>query len=181
LNLTISSIPLARKLLSEPKNHFDAFVSITDPGYGSLLVDDRFGKFYLKQEYNDIDPDFEKHFGFSVYSTIEDKVLPSKEKVKELIDFFQFVLSSFSNPSILIHCHQGVSRSTASGLIAFYLCYKNESLAAEKLLEIRPQAMPNGSVIRYADEILGTNLFLYSKEITENRIVLYQNILWGHT
>ena len=176
LHLTITSIPLAKKLLQEPGNRFDAFVSITDPGYGSLLTgtDNPFGKFYLKQEYNDIDPDFEKNFGFSIYSTLEGKILPSKQKVEELIEFFQLVFSSFESPAILIHCHQGISRSVASGLIALYLYYKDENLAAQKLVEIRPQAMPNGSVVRYADEILGTNLFAHAKEISANRIALYQ-------
>lgn len=57
---------------------------------------------------------------------------------------------------LLIHCHAGISRSTATA--AIFMAQRNpgredEAFAALDL--VRPRAWPNSLIIRYADEILG--------------------------
>ncbi len=58
---------------------------------------------------------------------------------------------------ILIHCHMGISRSTAAMLMVMAQSApdQSESALVERLLEIRPQAWPNSRMIEYADERLG--------------------------
>jgi predicted protein tyrosine phosphatase len=174
--MTIASISEAIHLLVNPNLDFNALISITDPNYGSITegLPERFGEFYLKQEYDDIDPEFEKYYNFSIHDNIDNKHLPSKKLIEELIVFYQNVFQKVANPSILVHCHMGVSRSTATALLGLYLFYNDEELAAQKLVEIRRQSMPNGAIVRYIDEVLNTNLFQYAKKITEKRIQRYQ-------
>ena len=58
---------------------------------------------------------------------------------------------------LLIHCHAGVSRSTAAMLMIVAQAHPDESedLVADRLLAIRPQAWPNSRMIGFADELLG--------------------------
>jgi predicted protein tyrosine phosphatase len=59
---------------------------------------------------------------------------------------------------MLIHCHAGVSRSTALAyaiLIDRHDAVGDERAMLERILEIRPQACPNRLVVRHADALLG--------------------------
>jgi predicted protein tyrosine phosphatase len=58
---------------------------------------------------------------------------------------------------LLIHCHAGVSRSTAAMLMILGQAYPRESenVVVDRLLAIRPQAWPNSRMIAFADELLG--------------------------
>ena len=59
---------------------------------------------------------------------------------------------------LLIHCHAGVSRSTALAfaiLIDRHDAVGDEHRLLERILELRPQACPNRLVVRHADALLG--------------------------
>ena len=58
---------------------------------------------------------------------------------------------------LLIHCHMGISRSTAAMLMVLAQAFPDEPEGAlvDRLLEIRPQAWPNSRMIEFADERLG--------------------------
>ena len=57
---------------------------------------------------------------------------------------------------LLIHCHMGISRSTAAMgmLLAQAHPEQDEDAIAERLTTIRPKAWPNSRMIAFADEIL---------------------------
>lgn len=58
---------------------------------------------------------------------------------------------------LLIHCHMGISRSSAAMamLLAQVDPDEDDDRIFEHLLEIRPQAWPNSRMIGFADELLG--------------------------
>lgn len=58
---------------------------------------------------------------------------------------------------LLIHCHAGISRSTAAMLMILAQAHPDESedAVAERLLHIRPQAWPNSRLVTFADALLG--------------------------
>ena len=58
---------------------------------------------------------------------------------------------------LLIHCHAGISRSTAAMLMILAQAQPRESedAIADRLMRIRPQAWPNSRMIAFADELLG--------------------------
>lgn len=60
------------------------------------------------------------------------------------------------NTRLLVHCHAGISRSSAIGLaiLAARMEAGDEQLAVEELFRIRPEAVPNLKIIRLADQIL---------------------------
>ena len=57
---------------------------------------------------------------------------------------------------LLIHCHAGISRSTAATLMILAQAHPHESEdeLADRLLQNRPQAWPNSRMITFADELL---------------------------
>ena len=60
---------------------------------------------------------------------------------------------------LLIHCHAGISRSTAAMamILAQAFPHESEDSIVEKLEAIRPQAWPNSRMIGFADALLGCN------------------------
>ncbi len=82
---------------------------------------------------------------------------PARSHVEDVIAFGE-AIEAVGEPvgHLLIHCHAGISRSTAS--MATLLARElpgQEALVFERLREIRPRAWPNSRMIAFADEILG--------------------------
>ena len=82
---------------------------------------------------------------------------PARGHVEQVIAFGD-AIEAAGEPvgHLLIHCHAGISRSTAS--MATLLARElpgQEALVFERLREIRPKAWPNSRMIAFADDILG--------------------------
>ena len=60
---------------------------------------------------------------------------------------------------LLVHCHMGVSRSTAAMMTLLAQAHPDESEERlfERLADIRPQAWPNSLMIEFADDLLSRN------------------------
>ena len=60
---------------------------------------------------------------------------------------------------LLVHCHMGVSRSTAAMMTLLAQAHPDESEERlfERLADIRPQAWPNSVMIEFADDLLSRN------------------------
>lgn len=87
-------------------------------------------------------------------------VLPERGDVEEIVRFGDELVDDVSEEGaghLLIHCHMGISRSTAAMLVMLRQAYPAESDEAgiARLVAIRPQAWPNGRMVGFADDILG--------------------------
>jgi len=84
-------------------------------------------------------------------------VLPQESDVEEILAFARGAGPDLRH--LLIHCHAGVSRSTAAMLMILAQTHPGESEEAMvgRLLRIRPQAWPNSRMIAFADGLLGRN------------------------
>jgi predicted protein tyrosine phosphatase len=80
-------------------------------------------------------------------------VLPQKADVEAILAFGR---EAGEEPRLLIHCHAGISRSTAAMLMILAQAHphEREDVIAERLIEIRRQAWPNSRMIGFADELL---------------------------
>ena len=74
---------------------------------------------------------------------------------EQIQDILEFTAALQEHDKLLIHCHAGISRSTA--VACGVLCQHGISpaLAVKLVTRIRPQAFPNAYVIALFDEKLG--------------------------
>ena len=87
-----------------------------------------------------------------IASPKDDWVLPSKKHIQSALNF----ADELNGSSLLIHCHAGISRSSAIALaiIAKGLGAGKEKQACIELEKVNPNSAPNALVVRLADEIL---------------------------
>jgi len=97
------------------------------------------------------------------HDIIEDRPgmeMPRRDHVEKVLAFGDELAKSCDlreDGHLLVHCHMGVSRSTAS--MAMLMAQAQPEISEDDLFEqivsIRPQAWPNSVMIDYADDILG--------------------------
>ena len=94
-----------------------------------------------------------------ITSPKHDWVLPNKKHIKSALNF----ADELRGGSLLIHCHAGISRSSAVALaiIAKGLGAGREKQAFIELEKVNPGSAPNALVVRFTDEILERGGALY--------------------
>jgi predicted protein tyrosine phosphatase len=97
-----------------------------------------------------------------IINPVEGLILPAPEHVEAVLRFGDEVASEHAGKvegHLLVHCHMGVSRSTAAMLTLLAQTHPRESedRLFERLTEIRPQAWPNSLMIEFADGLLSRN------------------------
>jgi predicted protein tyrosine phosphatase len=86
-------------------------------------------------------------------------VAPAREHIEQLLGFGEGLAAAEGDPlsHLLIHCHAGISRSSAS--MAILLAEARPRIPEDEIFahirEIRPQAWPNSRMISMADDLLG--------------------------
>jgi predicted protein tyrosine phosphatase len=84
---------------------------------------------------------------------------PERHHIEALLEFGKGLTAPEGDPlaHLLVHCHAGISRSTASmtTLLAEARPEADEDELFAHIRAIRPQAWPNSRMIALADELLG--------------------------
>lgn len=92
----------------------------------------------------------------NIIRPMPDQVLPQRSDMERILAFGRTVADG--DPAhILIHCHMGISRSTAAAT-ALLMQARPELDETEVVAQIRagrPQAWPNWLMVGFADELLG--------------------------
>jgi predicted protein tyrosine phosphatase len=88
-----------------------------------------------------------------------DLVLPRADHVEAILNFGRSLARDerrSGNPHLLVHCHMGISRSTAAMaiLMAQSNAAEREDQIFSQILALRPQAWPNSLMIEFADDLL---------------------------
>lgn len=119
-------------------------LSILDPGWPTPDV---FGAFSdharLELRFHDV-----------IDANDADMIAPQREHVADMLAFGRRVLQeSGLETHFLVHCHAGVSRSTASMalILAQTLPHTSADRIFEEVLRIRPQAWPNLRILEFGD------------------------------
>lgn len=124
-------------------------LSVLDPDHPEIDTFQRYGQHHRTTlRFHDIiDPQ-------------QNRILPAPEHVSEILRFGSDLLAEAparADGHLLVHCHMGISRSTAAmlSLLAQVHANEDEDRLFERLREIRPQAWPNSLMVGYADDFLG--------------------------
>jgi predicted protein tyrosine phosphatase len=154
--IEITGVRRARRI----KRKFDAVISIEDPGirWGDRL---RFHEHphpaHLVLSFEDLDQ-------------LHPPIITANEgHVQAALNFAR----ERPDAALLIHCHAGISRSTAIALtiIADRLGPGREDEAITGLLTLQPEAVPNLLVLGHADKLLGRNGALLQRVIAWDETV----------
>jgi predicted protein tyrosine phosphatase len=83
-------------------------------------------------------------------------IAPERWDVELLLAFGRDLAGS-KNPHLLIHCHAGVSRSTAAAILVLAQTCPDRAAqeAVQEVVRLRPRAWPNLRILELGDEILG--------------------------
>jgi predicted protein tyrosine phosphatase len=88
------------------------------------------------------------------------QLLPSRHDVETILRFGRTLPAETGVPAeahLLVHCHAGISRSTAAmaTILAEQHPDEDEDRIFDRVLAIRGKAWPNSRMIGFADEVLG--------------------------
>ena len=86
-------------------------------------------------------------------------ILPDLSHVEAILDFGRSLtreVAAGDDRHLLVHCHMGISRSTAAMLMLLAQARPQEDADAllERLRAIRPQAWPNLRMVEFGDSLL---------------------------
>jgi predicted protein tyrosine phosphatase len=143
MNITICGIYEVSEYIDE----VDCAISIVDPGYDFIRPAELYqlGEWLLELEFDDTWLEVSKF----------DDVFAHEDDIYAVIDFVEKCLQN-GKEYLLIHCHQGISRSTAIAVAVY--AYLGESCPYERVLKERYEARPNPYILELAAEILDVTL-----------------------
>jgi predicted protein tyrosine phosphatase len=134
-----------------------------------------------------LDPDFDDPPAFAAFAPhhrlalrfndiIEpepNRLAPARADVERLLAFGRELIDA-PDPHLLIHCHAGVSRSTASAALILAQAWPDRpaSAALEAVSAIRPRAWPNLRILEFGDALLGRD-----GEIVAAVAAIYRRVL----
>jgi predicted protein tyrosine phosphatase len=90
-----------------------------------------------------------------IVTPTEGMIVPGETLIADLVATFDRIIAD-QPERLLVHCHAGRSRSTATGML--WLWYRHRLSApalADALLSLRPGSWPNTLILSLADRLLG--------------------------
>lgn len=111
------------------------------------------------------------------------QIAPSRRDVETLLRFGRDLLAEpASSAHLLVHCHAGVSRSTAAMtlLLAQARPERPAEEAVAEVVRIRPIAWPNLRMIEFGDALLGRDGALIEAAHRRYREVVARDPGWGY-
>lgn len=124
-------------------------LSLLDPDWPELEAFQRYGAHHRTTlHFNDI------------IAPAPGRIAPTPDDMAAILGFgadLQAAERQGDEGHLLVHCHMGVSRSTAAMLSLLAQAHpgEDEDRLFARLREIRPQAWPNSLMVGFADEQLG--------------------------
>jgi predicted protein tyrosine phosphatase len=167
MKITICGIPELGQHCAAGVTHV---LSILDPGWPD------------PEAFNDFPAHRRVALRFSdVIADTPGSVLPTPEDVALLLEFGREVMAAGPDSHLLIHCHAGISRSTATA--ALLLAQADPARPAEaifaEITDQRPRAWPNLLLLEFGEAALGRPGELVPAVAAQYRRVLDANPQFG--
>lgn len=148
--------------MSETNDPVNQNVWISILGPDEIYVAQKLGENFNKKN---VEHFFQIYYDWSDEKPLPNDVnpnsLPQKNHILDLIIYLQKLIHSEQIYNIGINCHAGISRSTATGVIAWYMQDKNAKESLQRILDVRDIAWPNQRMLNLAQEIFGGNIADY--------------------
>ena len=149
LDISVFTICGIEELPGHGQRDVTHVLSLLDPGWPEIDAFRSFGSHHRTT----------LHF-HDIIEPLPGRILPTPDDVATILEFGAELQDSKDDRAeghLLVHCHMGVSRSTAAMLSLLAQAYSDEPEDAlfARLREIRPQAWPNSLMVGFADEQLG--------------------------
>lgn len=140
ISFAICSRPEARRELNFAASTWTHYVSIGDPGAQIAVNPRRMGARLLRLELDDVTPD--ENRSPEMIRARWGYIAATSANVQAIMDFGRTLPSK---AQVLIHCEQGISRSTAAATILLMERFPdlNRPDALALVRRARPQARPN--------------------------------------
>ena len=111
-----------------------------------------------------------------IIEPLPDRLPPSRHNIEQLLGFAR----KLDEGHLLVHCHAGVSRSTAATTLILAQAFPDrpaeDTLAA--VVRLRPRAWPNLRMLEIGDELLARNGELVAAASRVYRRLLDRDPLW---
>lgn len=142
-DITISDIETAETIIA---NWATKAIGLIDPEcYGAILPRSHYLQFYFHDSDNTEEPEYE---------TDCHTVIPTKHHIERILAFS----STFTEDDrILVHCHAGISRSSAVAIAVFAQHGREPFEAFYAAERVCPEMYPNRLILQHADELLSQN------------------------
>lgn len=143
MRITICGIPELGEHCQAGVTHV---LSILDPGWPDPAAFSDFGPHHrVALRFHDI------------IGPTPGEILPTREDVATLLDYGREVATAGPDAHLLIHCHAGVSRSTASAALLLAQSEPERPPADifAEIARLRPRAWPNLLILEHGEAALG--------------------------
>jgi predicted protein tyrosine phosphatase len=129
----------------------DGVISIMNPGY-TIFTPHSITAKEKENRYSVLRLEFDDVWQETYQPGLE---IVSEEILASASDFASDLVERFGDDiNLLVHCHEGISRSSAIAIAIYVALYGEPKDAATRVASQRPQAVPNIEVIRLADSVL---------------------------
>lgn len=103
--------------------------------------------------------------------------IPVPDDAKRVVNFIDTTRENCDG--YIIHCWQGVSRSTAVAMGVLYRLYGSESTTKRILKKVRSVARPHMGIVEYFDSLYNSKLGQVAQEIRDERLIELKNEIDG--
>jgi predicted protein tyrosine phosphatase len=109
-----------------------------------------------------------------VIAPVGGAILPTERDVAQLLEFGREAMTAGPDTHLLIHCHAGISRSTASAalLLAQEDPTRDPADIVAEIARLRPRAWPNLLLLEYGEATLGRHGEIVPAVATQYRRVV---------
>ena len=132
----------------------DGVISIMNPGY-TIFAPRTIAIKESENRYSVLRLEFDDVWSENCQPGLE---MISEEILLSILDYAADFTERFADDvSLLVHCHEGISRSSAVAIAIYTSLYGDPTDAVKRVSHQRPQADPNIEIIRLSDSVLNQN------------------------